>query len=158
MLDGRARSKRTHGDSEVGGRTDEYIIWTNMKQRCTNPKNPAYHNYGGRGITVCERWLGSFENFLADMSRRPTKRHEIERRNNDLGYSPDNCEWATPDVQGKNRRNNRFITVGDLTMIVSDWAKHSGISRKTIRTRLADGWSDERAVTEPVHTNRRLAV
>ncbi len=130
-------------------RSDEHIIWTNMKQRCTNPKNPAYHNYGGRGITVCDRWLHSFSAFLADMGRRPTKAHEIDRIDNESGYAPYNCRWVTVKENCRNRRGNRIITVNGTSMVVTDWAIRSGINRKTIQTRLADGWPEERAVTEP---------
>ena len=98
----------THGNTKHGGfRTREYSIWMNMKSRCCNPMHGAYAYYGGRGITVCERWLNSFENFLADMGNLPTQKHTIERINNSLGYSPDNCKWATIKEQAQNRRPAR---------------------------------------------------
>lgn len=80
-----------------------YGSWRAMLKRCTNPKHPAYASYGGRGITVCERWLHSFQNFLEDMGERPAGK-TLDRKNNDLGYSPANCRWATWNEQARNKR------------------------------------------------------
>lgn len=85
-------------------KTPEYEVWRAMKQRCLNPSQPYYPYYGGRGITICKRWLDSFENFIADMGPRPTSKHSIDRKNNNLGYSPDNCRWATASQQNANKR------------------------------------------------------
>jgi len=75
-----------------------------MKQRCSNPKNKDYSNYGGKGIRVCSRWLHSFENFILDMGKKPTIKHTIERFDNEENYKPSNCGWATPQEQSKNRK------------------------------------------------------
>jgi len=86
----------------------EYHTWVSMKQRCTNPNDPAYSYYGGRGITVCERWLNSFEHFLADMGQRPTPDHSLDRYpDNDRGYEPGNCRWATPKEQAWSYRGKK---------------------------------------------------
>lgn len=88
----------------------EFKIWSGMLARCTNANDAGYPNYGGRGITVCERWLESFENFYADMGLRPAGR-SIDRVDNDKGYSPENCRWATPTEQALNRRKRRMTPI-----------------------------------------------
>lgn len=120
----------------------------NMNQRCKNQLNVAWKNYGGRGITVCERW-NNFALFYADMGPRPTPKHTLERLDNDAGYGPENCSWETRTVQNNNSRNNRLLTIDGKTMNVSEWARHAGLRVGLIRARLNYGWSDERAVKEP---------
>jgi hypothetical protein len=98
-------SNTKHGMS----RTAIYHAWVAMIERCDNPKNKAYKNYGGRGITVCERWRESVANFVADMGPRPSKRHTLDRINNDGNYEPTNCRWATWDVQSRNKRKMSVV-------------------------------------------------
>ena len=87
----------------------EYVAWTAMKARCQNLQNVNWENYGGRGIKVCERWLESFENFFADMGKRPSPAHSLDRKNNDGNYEPDNCRWATKKEQRLNQRPQLII-------------------------------------------------
>jgi hypothetical protein len=141
----------THGltAGAVRQQSREYWIWNSMVQRCTNSKSVGYSNYGGRGITVCDRWR-SFENFFADMGPRPTALHSIERRDNDKGYAPDNCHWATRQEQNRNRRNTRWITANGETRCLAQWARSLGCTNGTILARIKLGWPEDRAVTTPV--------
>jgi hypothetical protein len=132
---------RTHGQNK--GPT--YASWKAMLARCRNPNIHNYANYGGRGITVCERWL-SFGAFLADMGERPSRKHTIDRRKSAGNYEPDNCSWATSKEQHRNQRTNRFLTVDGVTKCVADWAVAVGINPQTINERLQSGWSDRDAV------------
>jgi len=103
------KTRRTsHGHRSGGNMSDEYVSWSNMIQRCTNPKHPAYSYYGGRGITVCEEWR-DFKNFLKDMGERP-KDLTLERIDNNKGYYPDNCKWASRYDQVRNSGNRTIIT------------------------------------------------
>lgn len=119
------------------------------RQRCRNPNNRDYPHYGGRGITVCERW-DNFETFLADMGIRP-KGMTLDRVDNSKGYSPENCRWATRAEQSQNTRKTSFITYQGETRTVTDWAKISGISRDTLQARITIlGYTPEQALTKPV--------
>lgn len=100
------RFRLAHGDSR-GGQAPEYNSWCLMKSRCSNPKNNRYYTHGARGIKVCERWLHSYENFLSDMGRKPSRRHSIDRIDNEGNYEPGNCKWSTPSEQAFNRRPKR---------------------------------------------------
>jgi hypothetical protein len=128
--------------------TPEYGAWKHMLQRCQNPNVPEYHNYGGRGVTVCERWQ-AFEAFYADMGARPSDKHWLERIDNSLGYSPENCCWATPQEQQRNRRNNRLVTFHGKTQCIAAWAEETGLKHAAIDYRLKVGWTVEMALTTP---------
>lgn len=124
---------RTHGKSK----TIIYTAWTNMRQRCENPNTPAYHRYGGRGISVCQRWQ-SFDAFMADMGEPPAGA-TLERINNDGDYSPANCQWASRKQQANNRSSNRYITYAGRTQTLAAWADELGLDHSCIAYRVARG-------------------
>jgi hypothetical protein len=97
-------NKLVHGDKPKRGPEPEYRAWINMKTRCTNPKHNRWRFYGGRGIRVCDHWMRDYQAFLADMGRRPSAGHSIDRINNDGNYEPGNCRWATASEQRLNQR------------------------------------------------------
>lgn len=97
----------THGDSKRSGWAPEYQAWVDMRSRCHDAKHQGYRDYGGRGITVCAAWRHSYEAFLADMGRRPSAGHSLDRINNDGSYGPENCRWSTRSEQQRNKRKPR---------------------------------------------------
>ena len=136
----------THGLSK----TPEYKAWYSMKQRCFNLNDKKYPDYGGRGITVCDRWL-NLDNFLADMGSRPTAKHSLDRIDNDSDYSPKNCRWATKTEQENNKRTNKpLITIRNETYTIVQWAEKMGYGESVIPKRLYRGWSEYKAVMTPV--------
>lgn len=135
-----AKLRRTHGES---GRSPEHRSWASMITRCQNPSNKSFKSYGGRGIRVCERWR-KFENFLADMGRRPSARHSLDRKNVDGHYEPENCRWATAPEQGRNKRKNHLVTIGDETKCVADWAEIAGVRYGTMLFRVKKGWTGQK--------------
>lgn len=128
----------------------EYRIWANIVQRCTNPKRREYHRYGGRGITLCQEWRKSFATFLAHIGERPSKKHSIDRINNNKGYEPGNVRWATSKEQSRNQEKTLLITAKGKTLCLTEWAHETGIPLVTIHSRIRKlGWSGEKAVTVP---------
>lgn len=111
-----------------------------MIDRCTNQNSADFANYQGRGITVCEHWL-TFENFFADMGLRPSKKHSIDRIDNDKGYSPENCRWALPVAQCRNTRKTIYLTKDGVTKPLAEWAEILGINYFTLHWRYKQGWS-----------------
>lgn len=136
----------THGRSN----TSEYYVWCSMIQRCENPNDESFANYGARGIAVCGRWRGSFPTFLADLGERPTPFHTLERRDNDRGYEPNNCHWATRDEQNNNQHKTRRLTWNGETHTIRDWAARIPMSYQALRQRVYKGWPAHRALTQPV--------
>lgn len=136
-----------HGATLNGTHTPEYASWHSMIQRCTNPNNQRWPRYGGRGITVCEAWLNDFREFLKDMGPRPDGM-SLERKNNDFGYGPGNCQWATLEDQARNTSRNRFFTFNGETLCLKDWTDRLGIPHATLHHRLKI-WTVERAFTTP---------
>lgn len=127
-------NQRTHG----GRHTPEYSVWMKMRSRCNNPRATHFADYGGRGISVCARW-NSFEAFLADMGARPSPAHSIDRINNLLGYSPENCRWATIKQQQRNRRSNRWITADGVCATLAEHCERTGVKYTTAHLRLKQG-------------------
>lgn len=120
-------SRIKHGAYISGKKSIEYQSWEAMRRRCQQPSHRSYHNYGGRGITVCDRWR-DFRLFLADMGPRPSKEHSIERRDNNGNYEPDNCYWATRSQQRNNSRQNRFVEYKGERLTLAQWAQRKGVS------------------------------
>lgn len=144
-----------HGHSPVSRSSPTYNAWAGMVQRCTNPRTTIWSDYGGRGITVCERWL-DFRSFLEDMGERPDGL-TLDRIDNNRGYEPGNCRWTDGYTQANNRRNNVALTHNGETHNVSEWARILGIKVDTIHMRLRRGRTTADALsTTPL--SRRVRV
>ncbi len=137
--------------------TTIHKAWCDRKQRCFNPKSPDYPDYGGRGITMCERWL-IFENFLEDVlteiGEAPSPKHTIDRIDNDGNYEPGNIKWSTPKEQARNRRTSKRITFNNETLVLAEWAERIGVDQDTLGWRLLHEWTVERALTTPTGGKR----
>lgn len=134
---------------------DEYKIYRSMKNRCYNSNTRYYVHYGGRGITICDRWLNSFLDFYQDMGPRPSKDHSIDRIDNNGNYCPENCRWATKSEQANNKRNNHRIEYNGKIQTVTEWSKELNIDPGIIYSRLVYGWSIEDALSiTPIKRNR----
>lgn len=127
-----------------------YSIWANMRSRCNNPNTGYFDRYGGRGITICEEWE-RFETFYEwSMSNGYSDNLTIDRIDNNKGYSPENCRWASASEQNSNTRRNHLITYNGKTQTMTQWAEEIGIPARTLETRLnRHHWSIERALTTP---------
>lgn len=150
-ISARLRERELHGETGGGARTPEYRIWRQMLGRCTQPRHRRFADYGGRGISVCPRWLASLTAFIEDMGRRPSADHQLERRNNDGPYCKENCVWATRKEQGRNKRNNLILALDGREQPMSAWAEELGMPYTTLRRRKAVlGWSDRETLLTPV--------
>ncbi len=125
----------------------EWNSWRAMWSRCTDKAYGKYHLYGGRGISVCERWR-DFYSFMEDMGRKPSSKHSIERIDRDGDYCPENCVWATQTQQMRNTSNNLLLTLNGETKPAAEWAELIGFPKDVIYRRKRRGWSDERALTQ----------
>lgn len=121
-----------HGHSTNAGLSPEYKTWASMKDRCYQPSSDSWSRYGGRGIRVCERWLSSFENFLADVGARPSPKHSIDRINNDGHYEPGNVRWSTVSEQARNRSSTRLTTddVEQIRALIAHGATLASIAER----------------------------
>jgi hypothetical protein len=142
-----------HGETSMM-RSPEYVSWSRMRQSCSNPKTKNFHRYGGRGISVCKRWEKSFDAFLKDMGRRPSLFHSIDRKNNNKGYTPSNCKWATKKEQARNRSTNRVV--GGKTIV--EWAEKNHMLPSTLASRLNKNMSLQEAIVKPLRKTKRHDV
>ncbi|MBO7323463.1 MAG: hypothetical protein J6U51_07770 [Bacteroidales bacterium] len=126
----RGKASITHHQSN----TKEHKAWRHIKERCYNSNSKYFHNYGGRGVVMCERWKRSFENFLQDMGPAPSKQHSVDRINVDGNYEPGNCRWATRTQQNRNKRNTIFITYDGKTKSTCEWEDLLGLRRYRLRS------------------------
>lgn len=136
-----------HGEGH--GRSKEYNAWLGIRDRCYRTTEKAYPSYGGRGIKVCDRWLKSYTNFLADVGRAPTSMHSLDRINNDGNYEPSNVRWATDTEQANNKRNNSIIEYQGQKKTVHDWCRELGLNVSRTKNRLLRGWSVDKAFEVP---------
>ena len=143
----RKNNATKHGHASNGIGTPEYNAWSSMKKRCLNPSHASYKHYGGRGITVCERWM-IFDNFLSDMGERK-KGLSLDRIDNSRGYSPENCRWVDAKTQCNNKRTTTILTLRGKSMTISQWSAETGIKDCTISERIRRGWSVEKTLTTP---------
>lgn len=144
------RRMTRHGAAKTGEITPEYCAWSAMIERCRNPNHVQYHDYGGRGIGVCERWM-AFENFIADMGLRPSRRHSIDRIENSGGYEPGNCQWATKQEQERNKRTNRIIEFMGESHPLVVWCERLDMNYHCVLGRLRLGWSVADSLTTPAN-------
>lgn len=169
---GRVKSDRKRGTDHHSFKhglchLSEYRAWQCMRLRCLNPDNDAFADYGGRGITVCAGWKDNFLTFLSDMGRKPTSRHEIDRKDNNGHYScghcqeciangwPANCRWATRSLNCRNRRTSVWVEFRNERRNLVDLLEEFGMSRSTVVKRLAKGWSVEAAITTPARAKKK---
>ncbi len=129
----------------------EYQAWADMKVRCYNSNNKRYKDYGGRGITICDSWKNSFENFYKDMGSKPSSKYSLDRIKNEGNYEPENCEWRIWEKQYNNRRPCHYLIYNNKTQTLTQWAKELNILPTTLFGRLGKSkWSIEKALTQPI--------
>lgn len=138
--------------------SSEYGTWKAMRHRCQNPTHADYDSYGGRGITVCDEWRGSFLAFYRDMGARPSQKYTLERLDNDKGYSKDNCIWATRSVQQANKRDTHRVTFQGRTQALKQWAKELGFSPGTLHGRYKQNPDPEYLFSPISHCSTNKAI
>jgi hypothetical protein len=146
-------SKIKHGHC-IGGNNRTYKSWQGMIDRCTNPNNPHYDRYGGRGISICDFWQGDngFIHFLSEMGERPAGL-TLDRIDVNLGYCKTNCRWASTKEQGWNKANTRYITYKGERIALAQLAFEHGLYVSLLERRLFKGWDIEKALSEPIKRN-----
>lgn len=134
----------------------EYRCYGAMLQRCYNPNVPNYKDYGAKGVTVCERWRTSFDNFYADMGPRPSAKYSLDRYPNYAGnYEPGNVRWATDEQQARNRADNIRVIWNDRVITLAEYAAERGLNAQMLIKRLRRGWSVEHALLAPAKSRKR---
>ncbi len=141
--EGRHLLNTTHGKSH----SPVWLTWVNMRARCFKPGNRNYHNYGGRDITICDKWM-TFEGFYEDMGDKPFPKAQLDRIDVDGDYHKDNCRWVSNKQNANNKRNNRYIIYLGLTATLSQWCDAIGISGSMVRSRYYQGWGIEDMFTK----------
>lgn len=144
-----AHRNTKHGHAKRSGESPEFSTWSQMIARCEQPCMRNFAWYGGRGISVCERWKSSFSNFLEDMGHKPSPDHSLDRIDSNGNYEPNNCRWATKMEQMSNTRRNRFLTAFGETLHMQEWCRRTGIKQRLLWDRLDTGWDVEAALTTP---------
>jgi hypothetical protein len=126
-----------------------------MKQRCFNPNNEAFNDYGGRGIIVHPRWIDSFENFISDLGPRPSPEHTLERGDVNGNYDKSNCYWATMQEQQNNKRNNVVLQHNGESKTIAEWVRDKNVNYSAIRKRLESGWSVHDALETRIREHKK---
>lgn len=141
-----------HGHS----RTPLYKLWANVKDRCANPNNPYFHNYGGRGIAMHLEWRSNFLSFKEAVGTRPSPQHTLERIDNNENYAPGNVTWATKKEQARNQRKNHLLTFRGVTKPIAAWAEEVGLTPSALHYRVTQGrMTDEQALMTPRRRGRQ---
>tara|TARA_R110000824_G_C15021618_1_gene658444 strand:+ start:213 stop:800 length:588 start_codon:yes stop_codon:yes gene_type:complete len=140
-----SKALKKHG----AARTTEYASWQLLKDRCHNKNNRTYSYYGGKGISVCDRWINSFENFISDMGMKPSKSHSIERIKGDLDYCPENCKWASKKEQVRNRSNTKKVKYKGVEKPLAEWCEILGLDYNNTNKRIWRGWDIDSAFNKP---------
>ncbi len=148
-----AEAQTIHGHTKAPNGSPEkrtFQSWAAMRRRCLNPEDNAFGNYGGRGITICERW-SQYLYFVEDMGLQPEKM-SLDRIDNSGSYEKSNCRWATKQTQARNRRSNHMITIGGVTKTLAEWSDETGLGSSTIRARIKyNGGVVDNSILRPVN-------
>lgn len=135
-----------------------YNTWVGMRERCNNPNAYQYKHYGAKGVTICERWLNSFHDFVADMGDKPTPAHSIDRQDVNGPYSPENCFWRTQMEQASNRTDTLRLEYDGEYRTIREWSEITGVKIRTIKGRLSKGMTIKEALETPVKANNRKYI